>query len=283
MKISKPIPDQAFNLSETFAIEGTVDPQVIRIKLVVDGKFNLPDPTLKDGTWSLLKRFNQPGDRKIEATGLDIAGKVVATATVKITLRDSELEGYQPPSASLSQLGSIVQLLESATRIHKSFEKGGKIILKLAGGEIYYDSLLDLDSDGSIYNTDDQTGQSDTTLHQPDGSPVDADAVPFFVLPGIGFYQKFGIKLGDIASVIYQDHVEFAVFVDHGPSKKLGEGSIALHRALGHETIRGGKFHDEALDEDVITIVFPGSGDGTPQTPEKIRQIGRKLFKDLAD
>jgi hypothetical protein len=188
---------------------------------------------------------------------------------------------YHPPAASLAKLGNIVGLLANATKIQHAFQKGGKAIFQLESGELYYDSLLDLDSDGSRFATVDATGQSDTSLHQPDGQPVDADAVPFFVLPGGGFASEFGIKLGDVAAVIFKDKIEFAVFADTGPKKKLGEGSIALHRSLGHETIRNGKFHDEAIDADVITIVFPGSGDGTPQTPERIREIGKSLFMAL--
>lgn len=188
---------------------------------------------------------------------------------------------YQPPHASLELLGEIVELLGRATPVNHHFDKGGKAIFKLLGGQLYYDSLLDLDSDGSRFASQDRTGQSDTTLHQPDGRPVDSDAVPFFVLPGGGFEREFGIRLGDVAAVLYEDRIEFAVFADRGPCRKLGEGSIALHRSLGHETIRNGRFHDEAIDRDVITIVFPGSGDGTPQTPDRIREIGRRLFREL--
>jgi len=190
------------------------------------------------------------------------------------------MSDYQPPAKSLGRLGSISDVLKNATKIKHSFKKGGKAIFKLPGGQLYYDSLLDLDSDGSRFAVEDHTGQSDTSLHQPNGKPVDADAVPFFVLPA-AFAAKFDIKLGDVAAVIFKDKIEFAVFADHGPAKKLGEGSIALHRSLGHETIRGGKFHDEAIDADVITIVFPGSGDRTPQTPDKIRETGRRLFTAL--
>jgi hypothetical protein len=187
---------------------------------------------------------------------------------------------YKPPTASLGRLGAIVDALKRATKIEHSFRKGGKAVFKLEGGELYYDSLLDLDTDGSRFAEQDQTGQSDTSLHQPNGKPVDSDAVPFFVLPG-RFERKFGIKLGDVAAVVFKDKIEFAVFADHGPRTKLGEGSIALHRSLGHETIRGGRLHDEAIDRDVITIVFPASGDGTPQTPEKICTIGKALFSAL--
>ena len=91
---------------------------------------------------------------------------------------------YHPPSASLPRLGGIVDAMQSATRIEHSFKKGGKAIFKLEGGELYYDSLLDLDTDGSRFAAQDATGQSDTSLHQPDGKPVDSDSVPFFRLAG---------------------------------------------------------------------------------------------------
>jgi Fungal chitosanase of glycosyl hydrolase group 75 len=187
---------------------------------------------------------------------------------------------YEPPGASVGCLGTIVKTLSGDKPVEGHFTKGGKAIFQLGGGQLFYDSLLDLDSDGSRFAKQDATGQSDTSLHQPNGSPVDSDSVPYFVMPR-AFAEQFGIELGDVAAVIFKDRIEFAVLADHGPSRKLGEGSISLHRSLGHETIRGGKFHDEAIDKDVITIVFPGSGNGTPQTPDKIRQIGKDLFARL--
>jgi glycosyl hydrolase group 75 (putative chitosanase) len=187
---------------------------------------------------------------------------------------------YHPPEASVERLGKIVATLDSSQRVEHNFKKGGKAVFTLPGGELYYDSLLDLDTDGSEFAKQDPSGQPDTSLHHPNGKPVDSNAVPYFVLPG-GFEQKFGIELGDVAAVLFKEKIEFAVFADHGPRRKLGEGSIALHRALGHETIRNGKLLNEAIDSDVITIVFPGSGDGTPQTPEKIREIGRQKFTAL--
>ncbi len=162
----------------------------------------------------------------------------------------SALHGYQPPPASRGRLGRVAHELEHATRIHHRFHKGGKIVLTLDNGALYYDSLLDLDSDGSRFFSEDGTGQQDTSLHMPNGKPVDSNAVPFFVLPG-GFYKPHGIRLGDVAAVIFGDWIEYAVFADVGPSSKLGEGSIALHRSLGHEPIRNGRFHDEAIDADV--------------------------------
>jgi hypothetical protein len=204
--------------------------------------------------------------------------KAILALPIGLCIMGGTASGANYPAASRSRLGGIVEALNRSTKIQHSFKKGGKTIYRLPGGQLYYLSLLDLDSDGSRWAEQDATGQSDTSLHQPGGKPVDSDAVPYFVLPGKGFYQQFGIKLGDIAAIIYKDRIEFAVFADHGPNQKLGEGSVALHRSLGHETIRGGRFHDEAIDNDVVTIVFPGSGDGTPQTPDKICAVGKKLL-----
>jgi len=187
---------------------------------------------------------------------------------------------YIPPRASLSRLGTIAKILAQSTEVEAQFSKGGKAIFRLPAGQLYYESLLDLDSDGSHFAAKDKTGNAETSLHQPDGTPVDSEVVPYFVLPK-HFAKHFGIVLGDIAAVVFIDRVEFAVFADHGPRDKLGEGSIALHRSLGHEVIRDGTFHDEAIDENVITIVFPKSGNGTPQSPDKVRQIGRELFAKL--
>lgn len=197
------------------------------------------------------------------------------------------MSDYKPDLLSSERLGAIADLLESAEKVEHSFQTAPKAVLKLKGGELYFDSLLNLDTDGSIYYAQDAQGQVQTSIENPDGSPVDADSVPYFVLPERGFYQQFGIKLGDVAAVIYRGKIEFAVFADEyggqDSEEQLGEGSIALHRALGHETITAeGELIDEAIDGGVITIVFPGSGvKGSAQTPEKIREIGKKRFRAL--
>jgi hypothetical protein len=204
-------------------------------------------------------------------------------------LPEQSASAYQPPAASAVCLGQIADKLQHATPVQIHFDKGGGAIFILPGLQLYYDSVLDLDSDGSRFAREDAggrrqdpTGDPNTSLRYPNPKydSVDADAIAYFVLPS-GFYQRFGIHLGDVAAVIYKNNVEFAIFADVGPRRKLGEGSIALHRALGHEPIRNGRYHDEAIKGNVITIVFPGSGNDTPQTPDRIRDIGRALFVKL--
>jgi hypothetical protein len=81
---------------------------------------------------------------------------------------------------------------------------------------------------------------STTSLHNAAGSPavpgtyVDARKIPYIVLPP-EFMKQFGVALGDLAVVTNQRNgkTAFAIFADVGPHGKIGEGSVALARALG--------------------------------------------------
>src|SRR6185369_13541742 len=104
-----------------------------------------------DGKWSFAHSFSSTGSRRIEAIALDIDGNELGKASVRIVIKESFLNGYAPPAASLNRLGGITDSLATARRINHPFIKGGKAIFELPSGAIYYDSLLDLDSDGSQF------------------------------------------------------------------------------------------------------------------------------------
>src|SRR5262245_39304867 len=78
--------------------------------------------------------------------------------------------------------------------------------------------------------------------------------------------------MGDYGVVIYAGKVIPVVVADAGPSYKFGEGSMALHRALGVEfcTKRNAEGQciatkaGSSIGADVITIIFPGSRDPQP-------------------
>jgi glycosyl hydrolase group 75 (putative chitosanase) len=169
--------------------------------------------------------------------------------------------------------------------IQESF-KGKKFACRLPSGQLYFESKLALDDDGSPYHAQDRTGQSGTAVKWANGTNLDADLVNYFVLPG-GFYPKYNIRKGDIGVVIFGVRMAFACFGDVGPSNSLGEGSIALHRALGHETIigrdtaSGGRLVNAGIDSGVITIVFPASGYGFGRTNAESERLGRPLFEQL--
>lgn len=80
-----------------------------------------------------------------------------------------------------------------------------------------------------------------TTALQRTGFPksdprryIDSETVPYFVLP-LDRYKKWGVKLGAEALVTNLANGKSctAILADLGPKGKLGEGSIALARALG--------------------------------------------------
>jgi hypothetical protein len=89
---------------------------------------------------------------------------------------------------------------------------------------------------------------STTALQQPGldrrtpQAQLDSNTVPFIVIPST--WQKAstpGVKLGDFGVVVRRSTgaMSPAIVGDRGPRKKLGEGSVALHRALGNDSFVG--------------------------------------------
>jgi len=199
--------------------------------------------------------------------------------------------GYQPPADARERLGKIVDLLPSATPINRRYT-GLKKMFQLPGGALFMDSALQTDADGSprYREIDPDAGQSDTSLSF-DGEEgqrqwVDAEKVPYIVLP-LHFYRNMGIQLGDVAAVVWQGRVAYAVFADEGPDNLMGEGSIALHEQLGFdpwEIKNGTRQIVNGMDDGVVVIVFPNSApkDLTPENiNEKVAEIARTKFAEL--
>jgi len=96
---------------------------------------------------------------------------------------------------------------------------------------------------------------------------VDARKIPYIVLPP-EVAERFDIALGDMAVVINERNgrSSFAIFADTGPSRQIGEGSIALAKALGLPS--DPRF--DTTESGLLYMVFPGSGRG----PGKLRTLG---------
>lgn len=141
---------------------------------------------------------------------------------------------------------------------------------------------LSLDLDGSAFACGPDHGRSDqcpTSLMLRDEEqrlvPVDADAVPYVVIPAAGpcdvageFTRRTGVDVGDFGVVLIGGLEVPGIGADTGPYNKLGEGSLALHRALGHEqcvtkdangTCSRVDDGGQSITADVTTILFPGS------------------------
>jgi hypothetical protein len=171
-------------------------------------------------------------------------------------------------------------------------------LLSLKGGTVFYDGKMGLDADGSPYSqkTPGTTDQPQTSLrYQLAGKPsVNADRVPFVVIPLGGFDKSLGVQVGDVAAVVYGAKRVFAVVADQGPMCKLGEGSIQLHELLGHAVCRKRatngdctKLRDVGIEQGVLYFIFPGTNkDLLPGlTPEninaRIEAIGTTAWKRL--
>src|SRR6266853_348449 len=95
---------------------------------------------------------------------------------------------------------------------------------------------------------------------------VDAATIPYVVLPPVGLKRA---KLGDFATVVNLRNGKIAEAIvadESAPELKLGEGSIALAKALGIDSNPryGG------TDRGVAYVIYPDSGNGKPRALEDI-------------
>jgi len=111
---------------------------------------------------------------------------------------------------------------------------------------------------------------------------VDATVIPYIALQGPGDkpgpFGITGLRIGDLAMVINGDtgKYSFAIYADW--KSGVGEGSVALAKALGlnSSAANGG------ADDDILTIVFPGSGAGQGTIPS-VGSIAISGLKQLTD
>jgi hypothetical protein len=155
---------------------------------------------------------------------------------------------------------------------------------------------LELDTDGAsrARRGCDRDSKPDTSMHDSAGKAIDADSTPYFVIPGCVSpsvfesiihrgryrkclasppYQQVGIKLGDLALAVHGPLTAPAIAAETGPERKIGEASIALHRALGHETVGSNPGNPQCavnvgIEGETYLFVQVGSSTGKFQSPQ---------------
>jgi hypothetical protein len=104
---------------------------------------------------------------------------------------------------------------------------------------------------------------------------VDAVAVPYVVVPP-ALIASCGVRLGDVAMVVdlATGRRSCAVVADVGPADALGEGSIALARALAlaKDAKHGGP------EARLGYALFTGTARGWPRAPEDIERAAATAF-----
>jgi hypothetical protein len=179
--------------------------------------------------------------------------------------RDHAGESHRRKLDSYEQAEPINAI--DSQRARQAFAQGANLnlpsdrLIKLDNGMVYLRSKLAVDADGGSDWRNDRYGQATTSLTNADGIALNANRVNYFVLPMTDEYKQMGIKLGDLAWVrnTRTGKMVAAIFGDHGPKTKIGEGSQALCRALG---LSGDPNHGGTDKKEIEFLIQPKSGNG---------------------
>ena len=110
------------------------------------------------------------------------------------------------------------------------------------GSYSYTTNWFRCDTDGAPGNPDhDPDWQADTAVHGPNGKPIDATKVPYFVINPALARLTPGVDKGCKAQVTFAGVMVDAVGGDVGPKANLGEGSKELARRLRMVGVNGRK------------------------------------------
>ncbi|MFG3282007.1 glycoside hydrolase family 75 protein [Streptomyces sp. NPDC048111] len=147
-------------------------------------------------------------------------------------------------------------------------------------GAVFWTADLDIDCDGRVGKAcnkkTDPWFQPETRFHQSNDTPLDAERLPYVVVPGASArwdHAAAGITGGTVAAVVYNNSVEYAVVGDTGPTATIGEASYATAKALGIDpTPRTG-----GAPSGVTYILFRDSRSEPIESHDATVALGREL------
>ena len=167
------------------------------------------------------------------------------------------------------------------------------IFIKLANGTILFDAKMGVDADGSPYAIKHNAppDNPNTSLTYADGiTPLNADKVRYLVIPGpsrknpsVTFMKETGTGLGDVAAIIYDGKMTYAIVGDTSRFHRIGEASMAVHDALGHPGCKRRGANgictqpvNDSVTKDVVYLIFPGTrAELCGAAPNPFNQVSR--------
>ncbi|MBN0044465.1 glycoside hydrolase family 75 protein [Streptomyces actuosus] len=191
-------------------------------------------------------------------------------------------EGGVSAAALLARTRSCDRISRGTYRTDE--EKPPSVAVCGAKGAVFWTADLDVDCDGlrtsRCNEHTDPWYQDDTAFHQSDGRPLQADRLPYIVVPGasaIWDYRGARLRGGEVVAVVHDGRVEYAVVGDLGPKEIIGEASYAAARALGidPDPARGG------TDKAVTYVVFTGSRATPIESHGAARAVGERLARQF--
>ena len=170
------------------------------------------------------------------------------------------------------------------------------VILRFPDDTVFFDAKMAIDADGSVLSKRaERPNQPETAFRYPVSNlSLDSEHVPYIVLPIGPLLHASGVGTGDLAAVIQDGRLQFAIVGDVGPPPKIGEGSMKLHANLGHNTCTTydqdrncSQFTDVSIDPPVLYFVFPNTrqliydGLSPGNINERIATVGRDAWNNF--
>lgn len=151
---------------------------------------------------------------------------------------------------------------------------------------VFWKADMDIDCDGlpgpRCNRRTDPLFTADTAYRQSDGRPLDAQRLPFVVVPapsGLWDHREHGVTGGSAVAVVHRDRVRYAVVGDIGPRDIIGEASYAAAEALGvPPDPRGG-----GAASGVTYIVFRNSRVQPVEDRAAAARTGERLARRFVD
>lgn len=149
---------------------------------------------------------------------------------------------------------------------------------------VYWKADLDVDCDGRpgdhCNSRTDPHFSSATAYTQSDGRPLDAETLPYVVVPQpstIWDHRAYDVRGGSVAAVVHGDRVRYAVVGDVGPRDIIGEASYAAARSLGIPADP----HAGGVASGVTYIVFRGSKVDPIEDRAAAEKAGERLAREF--
>ncbi|KOU69065.1 hypothetical protein ADK57_13600 [Streptomyces sp. MMG1533] len=147
---------------------------------------------------------------------------------------------------------------------------------------VFWKADLDIDCDGRpgrrCNDRTDPLFSGATAYQQSDGRQLDAERLPYIVVPGPSRawdHGDDGVRGGSVAAVVHRDRVQYAVVGDVGPHDIIGEASYATAEALGiRADPRGG-----GTSSGVTYIVFKDTRVAPIENHEAAVMMGERLAR----
>ncbi|MFI9151634.1 glycoside hydrolase family 75 protein [Streptomyces sp. NPDC053367] len=149
---------------------------------------------------------------------------------------------------------------------------------------VFWKADMDIDCDGRptsrCNSRTDPYFSPGTAYPQSDGRPLDAERLPYVVVPApsrIWDHRDHGVRGGAVAAVIYRGRVQYAVVGDAGPHDLIGEASYATAEALGIDPDP----HGGGTPSGVTYIVFKDSRATPVESRKAAEETGERLARQF--